>query len=243
MTMSQNLMLTFPQDVKEVSSKQKVKLGTLRVSSDGRKFRYAKAGASALAAGHLSMALAGIANHVGLTGSVYPVGTTLLSVTVGATAVADGEYADGYLQINAGTGLGTSYRILSHGACNASGVLTLTLASPLLVALDTTSKLSLLHNPWYGLAETATADGSVPVGVPLVAIPAGYFGWVQTGGEGCALIKGTPAVGSMLCAGTVAAGSVAAMSTTLDVLAAIVGTKIGVVGVDGEYGSVQLAID
>lgn len=246
--MSNPLLIVFPQDILETSSTQKSELGTLRVTADGRRFRYAKAGAAALSAGKLGIGVAGIANHVDLTGAVYPVGTTALSVTVGATAVAANEYKDGMLQISSGTGGGLQYRIMDHLACAASGTLLLSLASPIRVALDATSKLCLMHNPWFGVTESATAAGKIPAGIAPCDVPAGYFYWAQTGGESNVLIDGTPPVGSWLIGGAVA-GSVTdftidpTASSTIIPSAPLVGFKVGVVGDDTEYGNVRLTID
>jgi hypothetical protein len=216
-------------------------LGTLRILADGRKFRLAKAGAAALSPGKLAVAPDAVANHINLTGSAIKVGESRVPVTVGATAVTDGQYVGGFLQINAGTGAGMQYKIQSHGTCAASGVLVVVLEEPIRVALDATSKLSLIPCPWNDTVESATEE-NLPVGITLCPVPAGYFYWAQTSGQAVALIAGTPAKGTMLVPGATA-GSLAAMNATLDIDQPVVATMGHTAGVDGQYKPVLLAIE
>ena len=51
--MAQPMKLSFTQDVTETSPAKREAVGALRITADGRKFRYAKAGAAALAAGSM----------------------------------------------------------------------------------------------------------------------------------------------------------------------------------------------
>ncbi len=164
---------------------------------DGRKFRYAKAGSAALASGSLGLAPAGVANHLSLTATAAAVGDRVLSVTVGATAVAENAYEDGFLQVAETDGSGRQYRILSNTACAAGGTVVVTLAEALRAALTTASKVSLVPSPWCGVTTSATEE-NLPAGVTPCDVPAGHYYFAQTGGVSCCRASGTPAVGSML---------------------------------------------
>jgi len=241
--MSKPIKQFFSHDICEAKASTPEALGTVRILEDGRRFRLAKAGASALSPGKLAMAPAGVANHMNLTGAACPVGTTRITAPVGATAVTEKQYERGFLQIVDGTGAGMQYMIQSHNTCPASGEVQVVLAEPIRVALDATSKLSLAPNPWLGAIETATEE-NVPLGVTPIPVPAGYYYWAQTAGPALALVSGTPAVGTLLAPGPVA-GSLAGASTTIatTVTQPIIGKKVTAAGVDTKYGAVMLLID
>jgi len=239
--MSKPIKTMFSHDLFEAKASTPEALGTVRILADGRKFRLAKAGAAALSPGKLAMAPAAVANHINLTGVVTKLGEARIEMTVGATAVTDGQYAGGFLQINAGTGAGMQYKIQSHGTCTASGVLVVVLEESIRVALDATSKLSLIPSPWMGTVESATEEG-VPAGITPCPVPAGSYYWAQTSGPAIALIAGTPAVGSMLVPGAVA-GSLSAMNATLDIDQPVVAKTLATAGVDTQYKPVLLGIE
>lgn len=234
----------FTGDVKEVHSEKREKLGTLRITSDGRKFRYAKAG-GALAAGKMCIGAVAEANHINVAVAAASIGDMTVSVTVGATAVAENAYADGYLQVNDGTGEGHAYLIASNTACDASGVTLVTLAEPIRAALvaSSTSEVSLIPSPWNGVTHSATEE-SVAAGVSVVVVPSGAFCWLQTGGVGCCLMSGAPGVGAPLTLGATA-GALLAISATIatTVTQPIVGTTLATAGVSTEYKPVMLQMD
>ena len=231
-------------DIKEVHADKREKLGTLRVTSDGRKFRYAKAG-GALAAGKMCVGAIAEANHINVSVAAAAIGDTVVSVTVGATAVTENAYEDGFLQVNDGTGEGHAYLIASNTACDASGVTLVTLAEPIRVALvaSATSEVSLIPNPWNGVTHSATEE-SMASGVAMVPVASGAYCWVQTGGVGCCLMSGAPGVGAPLTLGATA-GALLAISATIatTVTQPIVGTTLATAGVSTEYKPVMLQID
>lgn len=188
----------FAQGLYEVSSIQKEELGMLRIEPDGRKFRYAKAGAVALSPGKVTSMLGVTAHHINRAGVVAAdIGDIEVQVTVAGTAVTADQYKDGYLQINDGTGEGHSYGIDTNTACDASGTTIVTLKDPIQVALlgSSSTEISLIPNPWSGTVIQATeATGSA--GIPLKDVPISNYYWSQTGGVGIAFAKGTDAMGS-----------------------------------------------
>lgn len=232
------------QGIFDISSTQKEILGQLRHTPDGRKFRYSKAGASALAAGKVGVAPAAVANHINKNVAVaVAIGDKEVQVTVGATAVTADQYKDGFLQVNDGTGEGHQYPIESNTACDASGTTVVKLQDHVKVALVTggTSEVSLIYNPWTGVTESTTEE-NVPVGIAPVAVTAAYYYWAQTGGPAIALIAGTPAVGTMLTL-SATAGALAAINGTLDIDQPYFAQMLATAGVATEYKPVKLMID
>lgn len=237
----------FAQGLYEVSSTKKEELGTLRITQDGRKFRYARAGASALGASKCGIAAAIAADVTNeACAAAHAIGERVFqeTITAAAAAYAADFFAGGFLQINDGTGEGHQYLIESSTAVDAGGTsISLALADPLRVALVAAdSEFTLVHSPWMGVTESDVEE-NLPVGIAPVAVPANYYYWAQTGGCAGALVSGTPAVGSVLTLGAVA-GALAAIATPLDVdVCYEVGKLYGRAGVDGETASVFLTLD
>lgn len=246
MSLGAQKMRGFSQAIHEISATAKETVGTLRVLQDGRKFRYAKAGSTALAAGKMCIATKINAAHADENlAAAAAVGDTQLTLTVTAgLAIAANALAGGWLLINDGTGEGHTYAIAGNSAITASGTtLYISLAEPIRVAMaaGSTTQFTLVASPWMGVTASATEE-NVPVGIPPVAVTADYYCWLQTGGVAAALMLGTPAVGSMLTLGSVA-GALTAISSTLDVDQPIVAQQLGTAGVSTEYQPVKLLID
>src|SRR4030095_5785538 len=110
--------------------------------------------------------------------------------------------------VDTNPGGGLSYGVSSHRAALASAAVVVNLDQPLAVALAAGSKVTLVANPCKGVivAPATTLTGS-PVGAAVYPIAANEYGWVQTGGPPCVLVKGTPAPGAAVVApGTVSRG-------------------------------------
>jgi len=207
------------QDIFTSSTVQQHILGEKAFSSDGRTFRYVKAGASALVPGNVLQSPAIVANHVNLTPTALPsVGATTLTVTLGATAATANQYSGGYLVVEKGTlGVGQTLLISSHPAAGSSATLTLTLADPVATTITGTVTVSLVRNNYDGViqAPVTTLTGT-PVGVAVLAIPAASFGWICTGGVTGVLADGAITVGTVGCAvPSAAAGAAKVMAATL----------------------------
>jgi len=207
---------------------------------DGRKFRYARVGAVALVAGHMTQGPAIIANHQNIAASAASaIGSTSVSATLGATAATVGQYSGGYLVANDATGEGHYYRISTNTAASSSGVITVTLSDPIKIALVlTTSQVSLIPNPWNGVIDYPTTTTLNPTGVAPFAVAASQYCWLQTGGVTNVLIDGTVGVGTGVAVPGGVAGGVKVMASTL----AQVGYALQA-GVDTEYNTVFLTID
>jgi len=225
----------FSQGLYETSSTQKEILGMLRIEPDGRKFRYAKADSTQIACGVTTSMATVEADHIDRpVASAVAIGDIEVQVTVGGTEVTADSYKDGYLQVNDGTGQGQCYRIDSNTYCAASGTTVVTLCDPVRVALvaDSTSKVSLIPNPWYGTVVQATT-------ITITVVPASHYYWSQTGGLGCVLAHSTDSVGSIQTAGATD-GSVDIQTGYADIP---VGYVILTDNVAEEYKPIWLTID
>ena len=233
----------FLQNIFATSATAKERLGRVRRTDDGRTFMYCKAGASALAAGKITIAEALNATWVDeaiTTGTVQAIGaqTFTLTITTAGAAISENQFQGGYLQINDKTACGTQYLIDSNTAVAASGTsITLTLDEPIRVALDATSEFTLVSSLGWKVTHTATALGR-GAGVPPVAVPAGYFFWNQIGGVANVLVAGTIGVGILVCVSGGVAGAIHTLGTLTH---SPVGQMIEA-GVNTEYQPIRLML-
>ena len=154
---------------------------------DGRRYRYAKAGTSAVVVAKLYQAPIPIGDHVLKTPAATAVGVRTVSVTLGATAATADQYIDGYLVVDlaTNTGFGHIYQIGTHGAVASSGVFAVPLKSPVQVAISAqASSVSLVPNNYSGviLAVTTTPTATL-AGVAAAPFAIGAFGWIQVAGN------------------------------------------------------------
>lgn len=231
-------------NVLEYGTTQLHPLGTKMVTRDGRVFRYVKAGASALVPGNVIQAPAQITTHDQLTPAAAAIGASTIVPTLDATnAVVENQYAEGWAVIDTTPGEGYAYPIASHLAAAASTAVTLKLHADakVQVALTTSSRVTLVPNPYKGVIQcpVTTLTGAI-VGVAVAAIAASNFGWIQTEGACPVLIAGTPAVGAAVGVPATAAGAVVIDGAATSGLF-VVG-RMMVTGVDGKILPVLLSI-
>jgi len=195
------------------STKGGMQLGALVQTPDGRKFRYSRAGASNLAAGKLVVAATQVADHTDLSVAVASIGDTQVTVTLGSTGVTADQYAGGFLIVNDGTAEGNIYTIATHPAADASATVVVTLAQPLATALAAsgTSQVSLIKNTYADVVISATDQADLAVGVPPVAVTAGYYFFCATGGDVAVLGDEAVTAGLAVTIGTGVAGAVEAL--------------------------------
>jgi hypothetical protein len=182
----------------------KHKIGDKIRMSDGRVYHWARNGtASALTPGMIVQNSVTPVGHRNMTPTaISPIGDTAVQVVPVTTSIAVNEYANGYLWMNAGAGIGTPYRIKSNPAITLSVAGYIYLYDPLIVAtIVATSKISLARNPWYGTILMPTSITGIPVGVCPVDVPAStatiiYYYWCQTWGPACILAGGTQVIGT-----------------------------------------------
>lgn len=207
-----------------------------------RGFRYALAGASALVAGNVLQSRVEEATHDALVIVTGDAGSRDVTLTTEAStgALDANEYAGGWLVIDTTPGIEVPmYEIDSHPAIAASSNGTIRLREPLEYALTTTTRVTLMFNPYSKVIQfpVTTATG-VPVGVAVYPTTAAYYGWVQTRGPCGVLIAGTPAAGAMVTAVGAVAGAASIFSSTLPVIGRMMET-----GRDTKVCPVWLTID
>jgi hypothetical protein len=234
----------FQQGVFAESSSKKEEVGTLRILRDGRKFRYAKAGASALAAGKINTApdvAAAVMNETVTAAWAIGAMTITETVTAPGSDVAEDFYAGGYLQVNDVTGEGHQYKIQHSTAVAAAGTsITLHLTESIRVATTTSSQFTIVANPQMAVVETATKNKLVTGVCPMVVTAAYYF-WNQTGGPALVLAGDTAAVGDPLMHDSLVAGAVTGTDDAS--YYQCIGYAMGTVHVATEYKPVWLCID
>lgn len=228
---------SFPLPLMASSAIQECDLGA-QAADGARKFRYVKAGGTAIVPGKLQQSPAAVDNHKNLACAAAAIGATQVTVTLGATAATANQYAEGYLIINDATGEGYTYKIKSHPAAALSTALVVTLEDPIVLALDTNSEASLVANPYNGVIVNPTTGSAAPIGMGIYPIPAGEYGWVQTFGVVSGLADGALAAGAQLSASNAVAGAVESEVAGQ----ANIGRAI-VAGVDTEYRAIFIDLD
>lgn len=195
-------------------------------SDNGREFVLIQNAGVALTSGKLIQGPVSIgANHTNLTCATSAIGATQITVTLGGTAVTANQYQGGYAVVNAGTGIGQTFKIASHPAqATTTGTVVLTLEDPLSVATAVSdSKVTLQLNPYGSANGTAfttsgcvvapvTATGPI-IGVTVYPIPATSatvlsYGFIQTKGIVGCLNDATTAIGLDLMRSANTAGAV-----------------------------------
>lgn len=223
------------QDLNVWSTTKQVEYGAVGMTEDGRQFRYVSlGGTSTVAPGLLMQAAVSSANSQGLaitaagtnqqTTATLLAGSNLLVVTNGATAVAQDQFAEGFLEVlqTSGSSNGPiSYRIKGNSAAAAStGYIQVYLAEPLRNAstlVAGTDTVNLWQSPFSNVVATTTVN--VPIGVTITqadnSSSVTNYGWVQSKGETTAFFDASSAViGNTVGPSTTTAGYVGLAVTT-----------------------------
>ena len=213
-------------------------LGARGVTPDGRVFRYSRVDATtALVAGNLLQAQAEATDSQALAVAAAAVGDTSVVTTTTLTVTAD-EFADGYLVVTVTPGLGHTYRIKGHAAATAAA-LTVNLYDPIEIALTTSSRIDLVHNPYNRVVQNPTTATSGPIGVAFIAAAVDTYTWIQTHGVADVLSEGVTAVGQSVVTSTGTAGAVIDSASTTRPVVGYAMTGIAT----GENGAIFLMID
>lgn len=233
-----------PQDLYTQSSTQGTNLGARATTGDGRYFRYALVGATALVPGQVytgpNVAVASFNPSGGLAvASAAATGTTQVTSNTSQTLTAN-QTAGGIMSIAVTPGQGYSYRIKGNTAVSASTGAVYTLEDPLLTNLTTSSKFVVSLNQYNGITVLGTASNAAPVGVAIYPVTAAYYGWIQTRGIVSCLLQGTPGPGQSV--GINLANTTGALSPATGVIYTPVGNSIAT-GASGEYDTVFLQLD
>lgn len=192
------------QTIYEESATQQYHLGTKLVYTDGRIFRYARNGGTALSKALMTTSEALYARAVeelqATSGTAVEIGDMEITIdlTTGGTWV-ENEYADGFLVVNKATGIGDMYKILAQKITSADTLMTVLLETSIRTALAADTEVTLVKSPWREVDVMPVVAEGTPAGIPLIGVTANYFCWLQTGGyapcivdTGETLIKGEP---------------------------------------------------
>jgi len=238
-----NVTYGSPGYEKSVSTTKKNRIGSKMVFADGRTFYYMLAG-EAITAGLLTMGAQTATDHVYdlAVAAASAVGDQTIELTNGgSTAIAVGDYNDGYLFINDEDGQGQIFTISSHTAAATGASCTFTLydGDSVQTALTTSSKAGI-HKPVGHSVEMWDAsdiDGPI-LGVPQCDIASGEYFWNQTSGPGCVLAAGTWVLGNEVFSSTDGAAGPSVADNSVE-------NKVGMVLAiqdAGDYGLVDLQI-
>jgi len=218
-----------------------IPLGSVLYYGD-RVFRYGLAGGVALTAGKLVQTIVGTkADHQDLAPTAgVAAGEYEISVETAGTDLTLNQYAGGYLYVNDVTGEGQCLKIKSNPVHDHSAdpSVVITCHDALATAITTSSKVSLMSDPWSGLVVAPAAETGAAMGVPVVDMALSAYGWFQTYGPAAVLTVGTLVLGhNAVRSATVAGGVAPATSDILD----IVGTVM-LVDVTTDYSLIKLNI-
>lgn len=242
-TLRNNLQIV-PQELYTSSTTQGTDLGALATTGDGRYYRYAKVGATALVPGQVYQGPANSNanwNPVGGLGVGQAQATGQNSFTVSASiTLAANDLAGGVMSVAVTPGQGYTYKVKSNSAVSAATGAVITLEDPLVTNLSVASRVVFYPNQYNGIVVVGTTPTAPIVGVAVYPVAATAFGWVQTRGLGSVLIGSTAAPGQQVASnglnGTTGAVAPATGSYGL------VGMAVATANL-GEYDVIQLSID
>ncbi len=195
-------------DVLQTTTTKRHPLGTRGYTRDGRVFRYARNGATALVPGKM------VQSSADSTLRVVKAGTTKISANSSkVTALTTGTgiftslnyFADGYLSFNTsstakGAGMMAQIKYNSTQTATATGKVVFNFHSgdAFYAAAGTTyvgttsAYLRVILNPYDRVIVRPTANASAAVvGVPVRPVAASAYFWVQTWGPCCCDVQGS----------------------------------------------------
>lgn len=178
-------------EVNDTSSTEARPLGTRMYTPGGRVFRRTKAGATALTIGTLVRRPEREEFHCDLAvAAAVAIDALVVTATLtGAATVAD-EYEGGILYVNDGAGQGYSYNVVGNTAAAKAGTVSVDINDGPIVALTTSSKVTLIKSKYNGVLTSEFGVNEQPIGLVPCAVTAGYHFWMQTAGPAVALQEG-----------------------------------------------------
>lgn len=218
-------------------------LGQLAITSDGRKFRYTKAGENLVTGDCYQSAVQDAQFEAMALQANAAIGATTISITIGTTTVTANMFDEGYLMVASGVGIGQSSKIASHGTGTSGQTVDFVIEDPLKVALTTagSSTLSVVKNAYDDVIKYPVTPTGGVAGVASFAIPSGEFGWLQTGGPAACLWDASPTAADTMgvAPSTTTEGAVrVAAAGTMHI-----GNSMHIVSVSTEVSPVFLTID
>lgn len=193
------------QSIFEQSADQQFELGSLLWYSDGRKFRYSLAGATALSKAYMTC---GATNEAKLVeeaqATSYAYGAVgayeiIVDITTGSSFPENG-LAGGYMVVNKTDGIGDIYKVRANKVLSTDTLMRVLLETPIRTAFVAATEVTFVTNKFYKTVVVPTTATQPATGIPLIDVSAGYYYWGQTGGEapcyvdtGDTIVLGEPA--------------------------------------------------
>ena len=152
---------------------------------DGREFIYCKNGAAEIGIAKMAQAEAvtGQWNEEVQTAYGMAIGATsgIVLITTGATPSVN-EWAEGWLLVNKGTGIGQMHRIQTNTSHATLPVVSL--YDAIVTAFPAESEVSIIKSNFMDTIVVNAAAGLTAhaIGVPLLTVTASYYYWSQTKG-------------------------------------------------------------
>lgn len=250
-------------DIYESSSNPKYALGFGFTRADGNKYRYCHFGAltnrGTLVSADVSESnlakienvgalVANITKRAGEIFNPNAVGSRYLQLVITATAQ---QFEGGYLTVTTGAGAGFTYRIKGHTTTSdnnpVTGNIYADIDSPLVVAIDSTSDITIQGSPYANLEAVSTTD-TIPAGVTVSNNTAAAYGWICTNGVVGVLQDvnigtiGKPCFVSSNTAGAIQCKQSATSSTTNELVLPIVGYMLEA-GSSADYSIIKLQLE
>lgn len=195
-------------------------LGTRAVLPDGRVFRWALNGGSALEAGKLVQTMAEISSSVHVNGltvvNTTVTGVTTITVLMATTPLTANLYADGDLVVDTSPGQ-AMYRIKSHAGADSGVNAEFTLYESDEIKDPMTSGTTLVgfrRNPYTSVIVAPTTITGAPIGVCPIAVAANRYFWLQTWGVALVNMDQAPVAGKRVITGILSAGNLDISSTS-----------------------------
>lgn len=227
-------------DIFSEKSVQSHPLGAIGYDQAGRRFRYCHIGASNLVAGHLLQNSARDTNFTDMAvQAAVALSITTIPITLGGTSTTADMFAEGFMAITANTGAGYTYPIKGNAANTNGTTCNFELRTGVKIALDTTTTVTTMKNPYDGVIDSPTTATGISVGVANFVQTAAYYSWIGVQGYFAVLASTTvPAIGG----GVEAKNSSTAGSVNI---LASANYQIGgapILGVSAEYQIVYLTL-
>lgn len=207
---------TAPQRLTDTSADQRAPLGSMYIDDDGRVFRYAQAGATALVGMALVQSnttyttshIAGKTTSVPRTGETFNKGSNSIGFTTTTTSTAANAFAEGYVgQITSGAGY--IDQVAGHPALTASTASDIRFKHNAPNGNNATGSTRgfLYPNLYQGVIVAPTSITKPVLGIPQWDVEANYYFWMLVRGLGGCRRDDTPVEGDMLMPSPTTAGA------------------------------------
>ncbi len=218
-------------------------------TNDGRQVVMVRNAATAIGSGLLVQSPAEVTafNDLVVVVTTVPAtaGTYSIAVTNSSTVLNQNLFQLGYAIVSAGTGAGQTLQIASHTGGSNAGSVTITLQDPIQVTLDSTSRITLVRNPYIRVVVSSASLTGAVVGATFYGVSASTadaynatsgvqttFGTPVYAFVGChgiwgvrADATGTPAVGLPASASSTTAGDLTVFTAAKQIIGNMAGTS------------------